>query len=147
VTGAFAGAGGPTNATLTAADAIYISDPTSPFVLITSYAGVCASLTASANNVKANSSGLLFDFTKAVAAGVYNAPADVDVQYTAYDSTCNSPYGESAASGTVTITSVSASDVVGTFNLVMGTSDTITGSFTAATCAAAASGNGTTCVQ
>jgi hypothetical protein len=71
--------------------------------------------------------------TTSFAVGTVSVGANLDVQYATYDATCNSPAGESATSGSVTITSVDTCKVVGTFDVTLNT-DHVTGSFTAPNC-------------
>jgi hypothetical protein len=111
------------------------------FVAFADFTGLCAVFQA--NNNKANSNGLVFDFLNATtfSTGTFTVPAQVDVQFATYDATCNSPQGESGSSGSVTVTSVDACKVVGTFDVTLNT-DHVTGSFTAPNCATAASDGG-----
>jgi hypothetical protein len=68
--------------------------------------------------------------------------------YTAYQATC--AISERMTQGTITLSSVSATEVAGTFDVVMtadgtadgGAGDHVTGSFTAPVCPAACHGNG-----
>jgi len=112
-------------------DAISSLGGGTPYILITDFAGVCAL----GNNLKANSSGLLFDFLTASAftVGMVNFGTDLDVSYATYDATCNSLQGESATAGSVTITSVDTCKVVGTFDVTLN-ADHVTGSFSAPNC-------------
>jgi hypothetical protein len=97
--------------------------------------GLCTELVA--NGIKANSNALVFNLPSA-AAGMYSA---VNVQFAEYDSTCNSPAGESG-SGTVTITS--ASSISGTYSFFLN-ADTVTGNFVAPNCAGAPGSAQQTC--
>ncbi len=117
--------------TLAAKDAISSLGGGTPYVVVTDFSGACAL----GNNLKANSSGLLFDFltSSSFTVGTVNVGAALDVQYATYDATCNSPTGESSTSGSVTITSVDSCKVVGTFDVTLN-NDHVTGSFTAPNC-------------
>jgi hypothetical protein len=118
--------------TLAAKDAISNPGNGTPFIVITDFSGVCA---LGLNNLKASSSGFLFDFLKttAISVGTVNVGSDLDVQYATYDSTCSSPAGESSTGGSVTITKADACGVEGTFDVTLN-NDHVTGSFTAPTC-------------
>lgn len=118
--------------TLAAKDAISSSANGTSFIAITDYTSTCAD---GLNNLKANSSALLFDFpaTPTLSVGTVNVGAAVDVAYATYNATCNSPTGESSTGGSVTITAVTACSVQGTFDVTLNT-DHVTGSFTAPVC-------------
>jgi hypothetical protein len=122
-------------ASFTPADALSFQDSGQTTVAMTNYANACSY--TSVNNNKANSSYLAITFLNGVAVGTFNAPSDIDVQFANLDATCSSPTGESAASGTVTVSKEDNTGVNGTFDLMMGSStgDHITGSFTAPNCA------------
>jgi hypothetical protein len=99
---------------------------------IVDFSGACAH---PANALKATSNVLdiHFDGSSAPQPGTFTAPGMVDVQYAFYDQTCNTPFGESANSGTVTLTRADACGLVGTFDVTM-SNDHVTGSFAAPPC-------------
>lgn len=129
---------------LAAKDSISNPGNGTPYVIITDYANACS---LGLNNLKKNSSGLLFDFltTATITTGTVNVGTDLDVQYATYDNTCNSPAGESSTSGSVTITQADACTIKGTFDVTLN-NDHVTGSFTAPNCASPASDAGSGCL-
>lgn len=78
-----------------------------------------------------------------VAAPTATGPIAV-VQFVASDPSCHLLYSEEGSSGTVTLSSVGADGYVGTFDVVVGFVDHITGNFTTATCGALASATSAT---
>src|SRR6267143_1623511 len=73
-----------------------------------------------------------------VAAPTATGPIAV-VLFVASNASCQFLFSEEGSSGTVTLSSVGADGYVGTFDVVVGFTDHITGNFTAATCGALAS--------
>ncbi len=70
----------------------------------------------------------------AVTPGTYDTPTGpVSVQFANYDATCGSPSGESASSGTVTITRNDGTGIVGSFDVMLN-ADHATGTFNAPPC-------------
>ena len=67
-----------------------------------------------------------------------------DAQYAQFDATCNSSQGESSTAGTITIASVDACGIVGSYDLTLG-SDHVTGTFTAPNCDNPADGGAGAC--
>ncbi len=130
--------------TLAAKDSISNPGNGTPYVIITDYANACS---VGLNNIKKNSSGLLFDFltTSTIAVGTVNVGADLDVQYATYDATCQSNTGESSTSGSVTITKADSCAIQGTFDVTL-SNDHVTGSFTAPNCASPPSDAGQGCL-
>ena len=126
--------------TLSAKDAIY-APGSSNFVIVGDFAGLCAL----GNDLKASSNVLVFDFYgTAPAPGTVQVGAALDVQFAEYDQTCGSPAGESASSGSVTITKSDSCGVEGTFDVTLN-SDHVTGSFTAPTCSFQSDGGASSC--
>jgi len=114
------------------------------FIALTDFSGVCPILQA--NSLKANGDTLVFSFFSPLEPGTLSYPADIDVEYTEYDSTCQDTSSNDATgtSGTVTITSADSCSVVGTFDVMLDSGDHITGSFTAPRCAPPATDAGAT---
>jgi hypothetical protein len=107
----------------------------SGFIIVTDFSGACTYV--GTTDAKASSNVISFDFAKtAIAAGTFDTTS-VEVQYAQFDAKCSSPQGESASSGSVTISSADSKTVTGTFDLVF-SSDHVTGSFTAPLLAQAA---------
>lgn len=107
-------------------------------VEIVDFAGLCAFGLA---NAKASATYLFFGFTGGTfLPGTTDVGPALDVQADIYDATCNSD-GPSASGGSVTLTQVTSSGVVGTFDVTFTGGDHLTGSFDAPTCSAP--GNGT----
>jgi hypothetical protein len=73
-----------------------------------------------------------------VAAPTATGPIAV-VLFVASNASCQFLFSEEGSSGTVTLSSVGADGYVGTFDVVVGFTDHITGNFTAVTCGALAS--------
>lgn len=141
VTGTATVSGTMQGATLLAKDAVVTKSGGSTVVAITDFADACAL----GNSFKKNSSVVSFDFYGAtLTPGTIQVGSNLSVQYAAYDQSCNSPNGESATAGSVTITGVSGCAVSGAFDVNFG-SDHITGSFKAAACAATGGSGGATC--
>jgi hypothetical protein len=138
--------GTPVTETLVAKDAIVASQSGGFGIIIGDYSGICAVGFA---NTKASSNVLTINtmpgLTLDLAAGTFSVGTDLEVAYTNFDSSCGSPYGETATGGTVVITSVGADNATGTFDITLNT-DHITGSFDAAMCANTSSDAGVTCV-
>jgi len=128
-------------------DAISEVGSNSTFVILTSFSAVCAVAMSDPNATKANSSNLVFDFYGDATVGTFSVPNQMDIQFAHFDATCNSPSGESASGGTVTVTQVNATEIDGTFDLFMDSATTghITGTFSAPSCAAAESDGGVDC--
>lgn len=126
--------------TLSAKDATY-APGSSNFVILGDFTGICAL----GNDLKASSNVLVFDFYgTAPAPGTIQVGAALDVQFAEYNQTCNSPAGESASSGSVTITKADSCGVEGTFDVTLN-SDHVTGSFTAPTCSLQPDGGASAC--
>jgi hypothetical protein len=131
-------------------------------VFISSLASACSAVAAATTNgtlhqPRAGTQGFLIDLLSdgALAPGAYpilHFGADAGtptsgsiVSYDSYGPTCNALDQEEAVSGAVTITNAGASEVVGTFDIMMepvatgstsGTAHEVTGSFTAPVCPA-----------
>ncbi|MBS2033058.1 MAG: hypothetical protein JST54_34615 [Deltaproteobacteria bacterium] len=103
-------------------------------VLVVDFANACSLAMANPNANKASSSGLTFTFPSMPAVGAQTLGGTVTVNYSGFDSACHPIQGESAMSGTVNVTRADASEIDATFNLTMGSSDAISGSFTAPNC-------------
>lgn len=141
ITGTATVSGTMQGATLAAKDAVVIKGAGDTVIGITDFAGACAL----GNSLKKNSNVVSFDFIgAALTPGTVQVGSSLSVQYAAFDQSCNSPNGESATAGSVTITGVSACAVSGAFDVNFG-SDHITGSFKAAACTAANGAGGATC--
>lgn len=118
-------------ATLLPKDAVVTRSGGGTFIAITDFADACGL----GNGFQKNSNVVSFDFYGAtLTPGTVQVGSALSVQYAAYDQTCNSPNGESATAGSVTLTGVSACTASGTFDITFG-SDHVTGSFRAAACA------------
>ncbi len=149
VTGTVAGT------SLSAQDAVFSNTTagTGTVVGVTSFGGACTDL---ANDQLPKSSVVLslqlaqgtgsvtnpgtFSFL-----GTQGATAAFAAEWTSYDSTCT-PTNSMATGGTVTVDSVSSSQLTGTFDIKFNT-DHVTGSFVASTCAAIGTGSGSpTCI-
>lgn len=123
--------------TLTPKDAVSFEAHTTEYeavVVITDFTGTCAL----GNDFKKNSNVLsmvyLSSSTPLTPAKFDLAQSTVwDAQYAQYDATCNSPQGESSTGGTITITSVDACGITGSYDLTLN-SDHVTGAFTAPSC-------------
>lgn len=133
--------------TLTPQDSVAFEAHTTQYevvVGITDYKGACGL----GNDVKANSNVIAIVYEDATPL----APATIDItktntlsiQLTEFDSTCMTPQGESASSGTVTFTRVDDCAVTGTFDLMFNT-DHVTGSFAAPVCAVTPDGGAASC--
>jgi hypothetical protein len=124
--------------TLTAKDAIATVTGSSHFIIIGDFAGICS---LKDMELKASSNLLVFDyFAAAFPVGMKSTGPMLNVQYAFYDAMCGSPKGESASSGSVTITKSDGCVVEGTFDVTLN-NDHVTGSFKAPWCAMA-SGSG-----
>jgi hypothetical protein len=133
------------NTTLAAKDAVYVppAGSGSGYLAITDFTGTCAVVKQNAN--KKNSNVLVFVFTgPAAATGMRSVGPMLDVQYAQYDAMCSSAMGESATSGSITITKADMCGLVGTYDVTLG-NDHVTGTFTAPTCAAGEPDGGTAC--
>lgn len=126
--------------TVVAKDAMsYVSNGETQ-VVIADFAGVCGEV--SKNEIKANSNVISFGLggTPLAQGAVYSFGGITgfldSAQFAEFDSKCGTPAGESATAGTVTLTSASASEVDGQFDLTFG-SDHVTGQFNAPNCAGA----------
>ncbi len=114
-------------------------------VVLADFANICGIL--SSNALKANSNVLDFHYSAKTALVAGNYPAQtgpLDAQYANYDATCNSPKGESASGGMVTITQIDSTQIVGSLDLTFNT-DHVTGSFTAPVCVTTSGGPGASC--
>ena len=135
-------------ASLDVQDAIFVNGATvGTGVVLTSYPGACDAIYAS-KHVPHGSRSVSLQLVAADAAGsgpVWKpvtfalGPASAKTNWfgaelTSVDGSCNDT-STAATGGTVTITAVSASQISGTYDLTFG-SDELTGSFTAASCAA-----------
>ena len=130
---------------LDAKDSLSYTDGTSTFIAIGDYPAMCTFVTAR----KSLSNVLVLDIgMSALKAGTFKLGGDtaVSAQYAFYDLSCNSPSGESASTGSVTITRADANGAAGTFDVTMN-GDHVTGSFNAPTCAALNANPGTTDVD
>jgi hypothetical protein len=117
-------------------DAIAWRQASAATVVLADFANVCSYGT---EDLKANSNILSFDIANAqLAAGttIQVGSSGLDPQYANFDASCGSPEGESAESGSVTITKVDGCAVTGTFDFIFSI-DHVSGSFTAADCAPA----------
>ena len=134
--------------TLTPKDAVSFQAHTTQYeavVAITDFTGTCAL----GNDFKASSNVLsmvyLSNTTPLVPAKFDLTQSSVwDAQYAQYDATCQSPQGESSTSGTITITSVDACGIVGSYDLMLN-NDHVTGTFTAPNCDNPADGGAAGC--
>lgn len=111
---------------------------------ISDYAGICAL----GNDTKASSNvfAIIYQSSQPLAAGKFDLTQTnvLFAQYTQFDSTCNSPQGESASAGTVTFTRVDSCAIEGSFDLTLNT-DHVTGTFTAPVCANTPDGGAGAC--
>jgi hypothetical protein len=125
-------------------DAVFYRFGTSSDIVMTDFADTCA--IAGSSNLKANSNVLLLHILQGTlqTGTLPIGSSTVDAQFANFDSTCNSPKGESAGGGSVTITAVDGCGVTGTFDLTLN-SDHVTGSFRAAACAPSGGDAGMTC--
>lgn len=114
-----------------------------PIIVITDSMGLCASQ----SNFVASSNVLLFNFNapSSISVGVQSLGNGVGVSFANYDNACNSPIADVGAEGEVTITSVDACGVDGTFNINFVSASHITGSFHAPSCVELPSDGGAQC--
>ena len=119
-------------------------------VAITNKANVCE--IAQAHHVPANATILSLSVTKpgnAIAPGTYTLGSNglsntfVGAEYTQYGASCATSHDELGATGTITLTTVSASAVQGTFDVTMANGDHLTGSFDAPVCSLPTGSNNT----
>jgi hypothetical protein len=118
-------------------------------IFITDFADDCSLLQSNPHALKANAKVLNFHLTTsgALAVGTYTQDGTtLGAQYAVNDSACNPSQAESAASGTVTVSTADASGYSGTFDLHLGSSDHVTGAFNAATCTPTATGGPAECL-
>ncbi len=118
-------------------------------IFITDFADDCSLLQSNPHALKANAKVLNFHLTTsgALAVGTYTQDGTtLDAQYAANDAACHPSQSESAASGTVTVSTADASGYSGTFDLHLGSSDHVTGAFNAATCTLTATGGPAECL-
>jgi hypothetical protein len=107
-------------------------------VIVTNIAGACSALQTHDN--PANAITLTIEVTAAgtrVAPGAYSVVPSgfgASAGYAADDSNCNETASARASSGTVTLTTVTASQVTGSFSLTFDGTDMVTGTFSAPIC-------------
>jgi hypothetical protein len=132
---------------LLAKDAIAFNKNSRLTLKITDYEGACA-LEENGNAHKQNSHYLelyLDAYPGTATAHTIGSPTQIGAQIFTRDGTCSGPVAI-ASGGTVTVTSVTTSDVVGTFNLAF-PEGPVTGTFKAPICnAGALVGSGGPCV-
>ena len=122
--------------TLVPKDAVSFQTHTTDYeavVAITDFTGTCAL----GNDFKASSNilSMVYESPTPLSAAKFDLTQTTvwDAQYAQYDATCQSPQGESSTAGTITITSVDACGIVGSYDLTLN-NDHVTGTFTAPNC-------------
>ncbi len=134
--------------TLAPKDAVSYQTHTTDYeavVAITDFANACSL----GNDYKASSNVLSMVYvspTQPLSAVTFDLSKSTvwDAQYAQFDATCQSSQGESSTAGTITITSVDACGIVGSYDLTLN-NDHVTGTFTAPSCANAADGGAGAC--
>jgi hypothetical protein len=97
-------------------------------------------------NVTTLTLGGLFAGTPATGTypiGVSGAGSYAVATYSSTNGNCVKSYGESATSGTVTLTNITATEIDGSFDVTFSSGDHLTGSFSAPVCSVPTSDGGT----
>jgi hypothetical protein len=105
-------------------------------VVITNFAGAC-DLLQSPTHRQANATDLMLmvgAVAPSVPAGTYPIGSLAIAQYGADSATCTSTTSERAQSGSIVLTSVTSTEIQGTFDVTMTNGDHLTGSFDAPVC-------------
>jgi hypothetical protein len=137
VTGTIQGAAVPASDTVGLSSVASGGSEAAVGAIITNIAGACGVLQSHGNPPSATA--LIVAVTAmggSVATGTYGVVSQgfgASASYATEDTSCNTSFSENASSGSVTLTTVSASTVAGTFDLTFG-SDHLTGSFSAPIC-------------
>ena len=104
--------------------------------VITNFAGAC-DLLQSPTHRQANATDLLLmvaAVAPSVPAGTYPIGSMAIAQYGADSATCTSTTSERAQTGSIVLTSVTSTEIQGTFDVTMTDGDHLTGSFDAPVC-------------
>jgi hypothetical protein len=109
-----------------------VESPAQTQIRLANFAGVCAVQVA--GNEKANGGYVKIKLSvNPPVLGTFPIDNSTSAEFKSFDAMCNSMGKDEAVSGTVTVTAVSASEVDGAFDLVLG-SDHIAGNFAAPFC-------------